>query len=452
MFKIKLCPLPARRCSLAAIFALGFVSADMTYAQVVSGNALSTGVFALYGQATHVTQWHPGFRSSYRGGNSLDADNDMQSTDDITAYAGARLWQGAEFWINPELDMGFGLSNTLGSAGYPSGEAYKVGRMHPYFRLPRAFVRQVIALGRATQTVDAGPNRFGDMQPVNNLILTLGKFSVTDIFDTNRYAHDPRGDFLNWSIVDAGAFDYAADAWGYTYGGAIEWTQSSWTVRGGMFALSKVPNSTKLASRFDQYALITEIEQRYKWAGHPGKIKLLGFDNRGHMGSYQGALALAVRTTSTPDTSLVRHSTWRPGVALNIEQELTSDLGLFLRLSTNAGDKEAFEFTEINRSLSTGLAFNGDRWGRHGDIVGISSVVNVLSLPARDYFAAGGMGILIGDGRLNYGNEQILETYYAWHATTHLTTTLDYQYIDNPAYNRDRGPVSIVGVRLHADF
>ena len=408
--------------------------------------------WAVHAQVTHVTQWHSGFTAPYSGSNSLPPHNEIQSTDDWTLYAGARLWRGAEFWINPEIDMGFGLGNTLGAAGYPSGEAYKVGRMHPYFRLPRAFMRQVIALSDETQNTEPGPNQLGGAQAADNITLTLGKFSVGDVFDTIRYAHDPRADFLNWSLVDAGAFDYAADAWGYTYGAAAEWTQSSRTLRGGLFALSKVPNSTKLDSHFDQYEYVAEFEQRYDWHNRAGKIKLLAFDNHGHMGRYRDALAHAAATGTAPDTSLVRRKASRPGVALNVEQQSADDLGAFLRVSVNRGGEEAFEFTEINRSLAAGLALNGDRWGRHDDVVGIAGVVNGLSADARDYFAAGGMGILIGDSALNYGPERIVETYYALHAAAHATATLDYQYIDNPAYNRDRGPLSIVGVRLHLAY
>ena len=157
-----------------------------------------------------------------------------------------RLWQGAELWVNPEIDQGFGLANTLGVAGFPSGEAYKVGQTYPYARLPRTFIRQTIDLGGETQKVDAGANQFAGSETANRLVITVGKFAVTDIFDTNKYAHDPRNDFMNWALVDTGTFDYAADSWGYTYGAAVEWYQGSWTLRGGVFDLSIIPNSPDL--------------------------------------------------------------------------------------------------------------------------------------------------------------------------------------------------------------
>jgi len=199
--------------------------------------------WALHGQVTNVTQGHPHFHAPYSGDNSLRPDGRTEETTDATLYAGARLWRGAELWINPEIDQGFGLSNTLGVAGFPSGEAYKVGQNTPYLRLPRFFLRHVIALGGASEKVEGVANQLAGSRPANNVTLTLGKFSAVDVFDLNAYAHDPRADFFNWSIVESGAFDYAADPWGYTYGMAAEWNQDRWTVRGGLFQLSPAPNS-----------------------------------------------------------------------------------------------------------------------------------------------------------------------------------------------------------------
>lgn len=408
--------------------------------------------WALHGQVTNVTQGHPRFTSSYSGTNSLIANGRTEETTDITLYAGVRLWRGAEFWINPEIDQGFGLSNTVGMAGFPSGEAYKIGANVPYPRLPRVFLRQVIPLSGELVKMESSANQLAGSKAANNVTLTIGKFSVTDIFDTNTYAHDPRGDFLNWSIIDAGAFDYAADAWGFTYGAAAEWTQDAWTLRGGVFQLSKIPNGKIVNVDFSQYMLVTELEQRYQMRGHPGKAKLLAFVNRGRMGAYRDALQLAQLAGDTPDTGLVRRFASRPGVAINLEQELAPDLGMFLRASLNNGTKEAYEFTEINRSISGGLSLKGGRWGRDDDTFGLAGVVNGLSSDARRYFANGGIGILIGDGGQTYGAEKVLETYYSMRVNRHVTLAVNYQHVNNPAYNRDRGPVSIFGVRAHAEF
>jgi high affinity Mn2+ porin len=407
--------------------------------------------WAVFGQLTNVTQGHDVFRSPYSGANSLDPHGSTEETTDITAYLGRRLWRGAEFWINPEIDQGFGLSDTLGVAGFPSGEAYKIGANTPYLRLPRAFVRQYVPLGGAEEHVETTANQLSYQRALDSLTITAGKFSVVDIFDANRYAHDPRTDFMNWSLIDGGTFDYAADAWGFTYGAAAELGQGPWILRGGIFQLSSVPNAKITAVDFSQFSLVGEIERRYEWNGRPGKVKLLGFANRGKMGKYADAV-LASEPGGTPSTAAVRQLTWRPGISVNFEQEASSELGVFARAGVNDGRFEAYEFTEINRTLSAGISLAGAAWGRPDDRVGVGAVVNALSGDARRYFAAGGLGILIGDGRLNYASEQIAEVYYAFKLNPHVTLSVDYQHLRNPAYNRDRGPVSIFAGRLHVEL
>ena len=408
--------------------------------------------WALYGQFTNITQKHPDFKSLYSGPNSLSSQGGAEETSDATLFLGRRLWNGAEGWINAEVDQGFGLSNTLGVAGFPNGGAYKIGASTPYFRIQRLFIRQVIEMGGASQAIDAGPNQFSAAASANNVTITVGKLSVPDIFDANSYAHDPRADFMNWAIIDAGSFDYAADSWGYTYGAAVEWNQDWWTLRSGWFQLSPEPNGKISRVNFSENSAMLEAEERHHLFGHPGKLKLLAWINHGRMGSYQQALQLAALTGTTPQTALVRRVTSRPGVTLNLEQALSADLGAFVRASANRGDKETYEFSDINESLSAGLSLKGERWNRHDDTIGLAVVANRISGQAQQYFEAGGLGLLIGDGRLNYAPEKILETYYALQLTPFALLTLDYQHIANPGYNRDRGPVSVYGVRLHASF
>jgi high affinity Mn2+ porin len=410
-------------------------------------------IYALHGQATFVDQYHPAFSSPFLGKNSLDPGSRGDETFDVTLFAGLRFWKGGALYVNPELDQGFGLSDTVGVAGFPSGEAYKVGKSSPYFRLQRLFFRQTFDLGGEDETVAPAANQLGDTQSGDTLVLTGGKFSVTDIFDANQYAHDPKGDFMNWSLIDSGAFDYAADAWGYSYGLAAEWNQDWWSLRAALFDLSRVPNTTELETNFDQYEVVGEMEARHTLLGAPGKIKLLGFLNRGRMGGYEDALALAQVTGGVPDTALVRHYASRPGGVLNLEQSLSDDLGGFLRFSLNDGSKEAYEFTEINRSVALGLSLKGASWGRANDTLGLAFVNNAISQAAQNYLAAGGLGILIGDGRLpHYGTENILESYYSLAATDWLSLGADYQLIVNPGYDSDRGPVSVLGLRLHGQF
>lgn len=407
---------------------------------------------AIHWQFTNVTQKHPPFRSPYEGANSLAARGRAEGTNDLTLYGGVRPWKGGELWINPEIDQGFGLSNTLGLAGFPSGEAYKVGANRPYLRVPRAFLRQVIPLGGDAEPVEAGANQLAGTRAKDNITITVGKFSAVDIFDTNTYAHDPRKDFLNWSVIDSGAFDYAADSWGYTNGVAVEWNSGAWTLRGGVFQMSNEPNEKVTGIHFDQFMAVSELERRHEWNGRPGKVRLLVFANRARMGSYADATALAAASGSVPDLAAVRRRQWRPGVAVHAEQELAEGVGAFVRASGNDGRKEAYEFTEINRSLAAGLSIKGARWGRANDELGLAAVENRLSPQARAYFATGGMGILIGDGALRYGPERVAEAYYSIGIAKQLAVTLDLQRFVHPAYNRDRGPVTVYGVRTHWEF
>jgi high affinity Mn2+ porin len=341
----------------------------------------------------------------------------------------------------------------LGVAAFPSGEAYKVGAAVPYFRLQRLFIRQAVDLGGDARSIAPNANQLGGVRTVDNLVVTLGKLSVGDIFDTNAYAHDPRADFLNWGAIDSAAFDYAADSWGYTYGIAAEWTQSWWTMRTGLFDLSKVPNGKHLETGFGQFEIVAEAEERQTWWGRDGKLKFLSYVNRGRMGSYDDALRLAEQTNYTPDTALVRNYKSRLGAAINLEQDLTGQLGFFVRISMNDGSQEACEFTESNRAFSAGLSLKGEGWQRLDDTAGLAIIADDISQAARAYFAAGGLGILIGDGRLpHYGVESIVEANYVAQLTSWFTVSADYQFIVNPAYNRDRGPVSVLGARFHAQL
>ena len=417
-----------------------------------ASHASASDDWSLHGQATFTAQYKPAFAARYSGQNSLDPKQSAEETIDTTLFAGVRLWDGGEAYFNPEIDQGFGLSNTLGVAGFPSGEAYKVGASAPYLRLQRLFFRQSFQLGGDQEAVEDGPNQVAGSRSANSLVITAGKFPVTDIFDANSYAHDPRRDFLNWSIIDSGAFDYAADAWGYSYGLVGEWNQDWWSWRIGLFNLSRIPNSTELVRGFGQYELVSEVELRHTQFGQPGKVKLLAYFNRGRMGSYDDAVGLAFATHTVPDTALVRRAAIKPGVVLNVEQGLADGLGGFLRFSVNDGGEEAYEFTEINSAVAAGVSLSGARWERPDDTIGLAFAHNALSRAGQRYLAAGGMGILIGDGRLNYGTENIAETYYSARLTGWFTGSVDYQLILNPAYNRDRGPVSVLSLRLHSEF
>lgn len=410
--------------------------------------------WAIHGQATNTWLLQPAFRSPYQGPQSLTGDANGRETLDATLYLGLRPWQGAEIWINPELDQGFGLSNGFGVAGYVSGESYKIGESLPYYRMPRGFFRQTIDLGGETEKLEPDLNQLGGTQTANRLVFTIGKYSVVDIFDTNKYAHDPRNDVLNWSLVDGGAFDYAAEAWGYSYGATVEWYQDWWTIRTGLFDLSLTPNSIPLDNRFIQQAqFVAELEERHTLWEQPGKLKLLYWLTRANLGTYSAALALAAATGQTPSTAAVRSYRSKYGLVLNLEQQITADLGFFARLSMAQGSVEEVDFTDIDQSAAAGFALTGARWGRPDDTVVLAAVANQISHEAKEYFAAGGIGGIIGDGQLpEAGPEQIIETYYSVAVFSFAHITADYQFINNPAYNRQRGPVSVFGIRLHAEF
>jgi high affinity Mn2+ porin len=412
-----------------------------------------------HAQSTLVEQAYPSFRSPYVGTNSLPGTGEGRETSDATLYAGVRLWQGAELWFNPEIDQGMGLAQTHGVAGFPSAESYKLGFDYPYARMQRAFVRQTIDLGGEPEKIEADINQFAGSRTADRLVLTVGLFSIVDIFDTNRYANNAKTDFLNWSVVNAGTFDYAGDGWAYTYGAAAEWYQGRWTFRGGIFDLSQTPPGGDsplgafLDSSFNNFEFVGEIENRYELWGQPGKIKVTGFLERGTMGAFADAVTLSELTGQPADINAVRRYNSRPGVSLNLEQQVTETLGVFARAGWNDGNLETWDNTDINRTAEVGVSINGKPWGRPDDTVGFAGVVNGISSNFEAFLNAGGLGVLIGDGQLPHpGLEQIFETYYSYALTSSTHLSFDYQFIANPAYNTDRGPVNVFSGRIHWQF
>jgi high affinity Mn2+ porin len=408
--------------------------------------------FAIHGQVTYVEQETSDFNAPYRGRNSLSPSSGRETVD-ATLFLGARLWSGAEAWVSPQIDQGFGLDNTLGVAGFPSGEAYKVGANSPYFRMPYAFVRQTIGTGHKHETGEGVANQLRGPRSLDRWVFTVGKFAVTDVFDTNQYAHDARNDFLNWAAVDSGTFDYAADSWGYTVGAAAERYLGCWTYRAGVFDLSDVPNSESLEHGFHEFQMDAEIEKRYPMFGQTGRVLLTVFDSRGRMGLLDQAIALAEATGTTPNTADVRQYRSRLGASLNLEQPLTEEIGVFARIGKAQGNVETYEFTDIDRSMAVGASLKGTGWHRPNDVIGVAAIDNGISGEREEYLNLGGLGIVVGDGKLPHpGAEQIIESYYSVAPLSWAHISLDYQWVKNPAYNTDRGPVSIFAVRVHAQF
>jgi high affinity Mn2+ porin len=415
--------------------------------------------FNFHAQFTFTWQGYPAMHAPVQGPNSLPASGEGRETADATLYAGMRLWQGAELWINPEIDQGFGLANTHGVAGFPSAEAYKIGQDYPYARLDRYFVRQTIDLGGESEKVEADQNVFAGSQTANRLVFTVGRFGITDLFDTNKYANNSKTDFLNWTVINAGTFDYVGDGWGFTYGAAAEWYQDRWTLRGGIFDTSFTPagGASPLAGFLDdsfaQFQLVGEIEERHELWGQPGKLRITGYVTRGRAGSFQDAIDLAAITGMPADITAVRTYTSRPGVSLNLEQQVSETLGVFARAGWADGNIEPWDFTDVDRTVSGGISLTGKDWGRPNDTIGVAGVINAITGVHQAFLNAGGLGILVGDGTLPHpGLEQILETYYSYALSDSTHLTFDYQLIVNPAYNTDNGPVNVFTGRFHWQF
>jgi high affinity Mn2+ porin len=407
----------------------------------------------VHAQTTFLAQGYPAFRSPYTGPVSLPGGGQAQQTWTTTAFLGVRLWQGGEFYFDPELAQGFGLNGALGVAGFPNGEAQKAGGAYPKFRPQRYYLKQTFGLGGEQEDVADAANQLPGKRDIDRITLIVGRFAVGDFFDNNAYAHDPRADFMNWAMWSSAAYDFPADLPGYTRGAMVELNRKDWAVRAGLFEVPSAPNSDVLT--FKTGGTVVEFEERHAVFGQPGKLRLGTFANSGNTGNYNQALAIE-GTDPTLDINAViasiRHDNLKYGFYANLEQQVATDIGLFARASWNNGQTEILSFTDIDRSISAGLSIKGSRWGRPSDTIGIGGAINGLSDAHRDYLAAGGIGLLIGDGQLNYRPEQIFETYYAYAIDKSFTFTADYQLITNPAYNADRGPVSVFSGRLHGEF
>jgi high affinity Mn2+ porin len=407
----------------------------------------------IHGQDTFIEQGYFKFRSPYEGTNSLTGASQAKNTESATAFLGVRLWQAAALYFDPEVDQGSGLDATHGVSAFPNGEAQKAVFPMPRFVVDRLFLRQTFGLGGERESFVDGPNQIAGESDISRITVVVGRLAVTDYFDDNAYANDPRTNFLNWNAYGAGAFDWTMDQISWTWGALAELNQKNWAVRAGYFLLPIVSSNNSFDTHIPgrgEYAL--EWEWRYSLLSRRGKLRVFGWVNHGTMGSYAAALALPATTPNYPDITLTRQVRSNPGMVVNVEQQLTDDIGLFSRASWSPGRVEILGGTDCSESLSVGAVLKGSSWGRHNDRIGVSGILGGLSPIARAYFAAGGTGILIGDGALNYRVEQVAEAYYSYSAAKWLALSLDYQFVVNPGYNADRGPVSIYAVRVHAAF
>jgi high affinity Mn2+ porin len=401
-------------------------------------------------QSTVAGQSHASFPAEYTGANSLTPGADIKDTISADVTGGVRLWRGAEFFVDVLVWQGYGLSNTLGAGGFPNGEAFRVGKTLPDAVIARAYFRQTIALGGEKEATNDAPDELGGTRDVRRLTFTLGHLSAKDIFDNNAYANDPRTQFMNWSLMANSAWDYPANTIGFTNGAVVELNTRAWAGRLGIFQVSKVANGLRMDWNLgNARSMVAEVERRYSPRGHAGALRLLAYDTRAHMGSYQETLNNPSLGEDIVLTAAYRH---KYGFGINLEQEIRKNLGAFARLGWSDGRNQTYEFTDVDRTATAGLSLKGTWWRRQQDTVGLAAVVNGISAAHRQYLAAGGLGITVGDGALDYRSERIAETYYNWKIAKHFQLTLDYQFVQNPAYNHARGPVDLFALRMHTEF
>ena len=411
--------------------------------------------FSLHGQATYVLQYKNRFNSPYEGTKSMlsTGDQGKSYTLTMTPFMGARLWEGAAVFYNPEAVESMAFSNLSGLGGFTNGEMQRGSNVPMKFYNARYFIQQTFSFGGGQAYVESGPNQLAGYVDTRRLRITYGGFSALDYFDNNKYSHDPRTQFLNWSFMTMGAWDFPANARGYTYGVVAEYFDEGWAVRLGRLAMPKEPNSLRLDWGLNQqYGDQIEFEHEHTIGGQPGALRFLLFQNRGWMASYSTAMSLAPADTP-PDILTSRNSYQsKRGYGINLEQAITDKVGLFARWSWNDGQTETQAFTDIDRSLSGGVVVNGAHWGRPNDTWGVAGALNGIAGSQIAYLSNGGSTMFIGDGKLNYRKEQILETYYSFNVCKGAYLSADYQYIANPAYNADRGPVSFFGLRAHIEL
>jgi hypothetical protein len=405
-------------------------------------------------QSTLVWQAKPALHSPYAGDHSLLGIRETSYSWTGTAAFGLRLGPRTELYVDPEVALGVPLSGLLGLGGFTNGEMARTSGAKPTFYRARLFARHVIGLSDETEAVASAMNQLGGQVSTRRITLTAGNLSVLDLFDANTFAHDPRTQFLNWTVMTHGAYDFAADARGYTWGAAAELQGDGWALRAGRFVQPREPNQMTLDPRIgSHFGDQVEWERRYEFdPTRPGTLRVLAYRNRAVMSRYEDALALAAANGSAPSLDAVRTANRsKVGVGLNVEQTLTRDVGGFLRAMWADGKTETYAFTEADRSLSFGAVAAGASWDRPADTLGVALAVNALSSTHRRVLEGGGLTFFLGDGRLSAATEQIVEGTYAFVPAKGLTLSLDIQHIRNPGYNADRGPASFLGLRLHVE-
>ena len=403
-------------------------------------------------QLTTVTQYHPSFKARYTGANSLQPKEEHATTLTSTFFWGIQVGKLFEFYINPEIAGGAGVSSAKGIAGFTNGEAFRVGDPSPTIYIARAYARHSFDLGGDKVSFSESANQVNKIRTEKYLDVVLGKFSIADFFDNNKFSHDPRSQFSNWSLMSGGGWDYPANVRGYTIGGMLELGLKDFKARFATVMVPEEANGNIMDKHIGKARSHTfELEKPFTLFNQRGTIRGLVFYTMAHMGNYDEAVA---KDPAAPDITATRkYSRTKYGGVINIEQPLSDAWGFFMRGSWNDGKNETWAFTEIDNSLALGFVQKEGFLKRESDELGFATVFNGLSDQHRNYLQQGGYGFIVGDGTLTYKREWITEIYYKVNLFYQgFWLTPDYQFVVNPAYNSDRGPASIFSIRAHIEL
>lgn len=404
--------------------------------------------FSFHVQTTVINQYKPAFKANYSGENSIIPQEETKRSLTSTLFCGARLWQGASVFINPEVASGSGLSSSLGVAASTNGETYRIGDPTLQFELARLFFKQIFSIGNNRVYQSSDINQLGENIPTNYFGFTIGKISISDFFDNNAYSHDPRTQFMSWGLMSNGAWDYPANTRGYTPSVVLEYVTPKYELRYGISLMPLEANGLKMNWNINKANSQTlEFTRHYLLKGKKGSFRILSFYTMANMGNYNQSLALDPNAPNIIATR--KYGNVKYGIGINTDQSITKDAGIFLRASWNDGKNETWAFTEMDRSVSFGISSNGNQWRRLNDNVGLAFVTSGLSVEHRNYLKAGGRGFMLGDGKMNYSLEKLAELYYCLALTNNINISGAYQFIVNPGYNKDRGPVNVFSIRVH---
>ncbi len=410
--------------------------------------------YDLHFQTTYIYQYKPAFHSPYDGTNSLKGTEEKQNSLTSTLFFGVRLWKGCEVYMNPEIAGGSGLSGAFGLAASTNGETYRVGDPAPSQYLARGYIKQTIPLCAERSYQDDAANQVGCSMPKQYVQFLVGKFSLADVFDNSIYSNAPRTQFMNWAIMNNAAWDYAANVRGYTYSFTTILQLDAISYKASVAALPLVANGADLNMNVGKsYSINAEAGRPYRINGKTGTVRILGYCNKAAMGSYTEAIG-AADNAHVPNIINTRGlSRYKVGFGINADQQLTNTIGIFGRMGWNNGTSETWCYTEADRTIVGGLSINGGGWKRKDDVLGAALVINGLSADHRAYLADGGLGFELGDGKLNYGYETATELYYSFKpVSAPVWISGDYQFVLNPGYNSDRGPVNVFSFRIHVEL